>query len=198
VWYEDDYLGALTWKLPPTSVLRREPDITFFLSGGMLTSSGQAIRGADRRIRMPRFQISLPARLAEPALDIPALVLQGLIEIELEDIVLSRFGLESARGRLMWRDAAVAGAAEALLGGLYADVEAPSLGLIEGRLYDDGGPLSMEGWFRLRVTTFSAEVRLAARDGQPQVMEALQYAGEAQPDGSVILRIEGSARGPLQ
>ncbi|HRQ66588.1 MAG TPA: type II secretion system protein N [Xanthomonadaceae bacterium] len=195
VWYEDEYLGALEWTLPLGSVLRREPDLSFFLSGGAVTASGQAIRGADRRIRLPRLQVDMPARMAESALDIPALVLQGVIEIELKDVELSRFGLERARGRLMWRDAAVAGAAEALLGDLFADVEAPSLGLIEGRLYDGGGPLSMDGWFRLRVTTFDAEVRLAARDDQPQVIEALRYAGEPQPDGSVVLRVEGTARG---
>lgn len=197
VWYGEEFLGALEWQVSPISVLRRQPDVTFFLTGGMVTASGQAIRGVDRKIRLPRLQIDLPARLAEPALDLPALVLQGLIEIELEEVVLSRFGLEGARGRLMWRDAAVAGAAEALLGDLHAEVEAPSLGLIEGKLFDGGGPLSMDGWFRLRVTTFTAEVRLQARDGHPQVIEALQFAGEAQPDGSVILRIDGSARAPL-
>jgi general secretion pathway protein N len=197
VWYEDEYLGALEWTLPVGSVLRRQPDLTFFLSGGAVTASGQAIRGADGRIRLPRLQIDLPARMAEGALDIPALVLQGVIEIELEDVELSRFGLERARGRLMWRDATVSGAAEALLGDLFADVEAPSLGLIEGRLYDGGGPLSMDGWFRLRVTTFDAEVRLVARDDQPQVIEALRYAGEPQPDGSVILRVEGTTQRPL-
>lgn len=197
VWFDDEYLGALEWTLPPFSVLSRRPDVTFFLSGGNVTASGQAVRGSDRRIRIPKVQIGLPARMAEPALDMPALVMQGLIEIELEDVELSRFGLERARGRLMWRDASVAGAAEAMLGDLFADVEAPSLGLIEGRLYDGGGPLSMDGWFRLRVTTFNAEVRLEARGGQPQVLEALQFAGEPQADGSVILRVEGSAWTPL-
>jgi general secretion pathway protein N len=198
VWYDEEYLGAVDWTLPMGSVLRREPDLSFYLSGGMVTASGQAIRGRDRRLRLPRLQVDLPARLAEPALDIPALVMQGVIEIELRDVELSRFGLERARGRLMWRDASVSGAAEALLGDLYAEVEAPSLGLIEGRLYDGGGPLSLDGWFRLRVTTFQAEVRLAAREGHPQVLEALQYAGEPQPDGSVLLRVEGRARGPLE
>jgi len=34
-------------------------------------------------------------------------------------------------------------------------------------------------------------VRLAARDGDPRVLDALQYVGQPQADGSVLLKIQG-------
>jgi general secretion pathway protein N len=196
VWLREEFLGRLDWTLSPWSLLRGQPELRLRLTGGATTVSAHLVRESAGRIRLPRLHLTLPARLAEPALDIPALVLLGAVEVDLEDVELSRFGLERARGRMAWRNAAVSGAAEAHLGDLHGELEAPSLGRIDARLYDGGGPLALEGRFELRGLRYQAEARLAARDGDPRVREALRFAGEPQEDGSVLYRVEGSVIPP--
>ncbi len=196
VWVGEEFLGRLDWTLSPWSLLRGAPELKMRLSGGPATVSAHLVRASHDRLRLPRLHLTLPARFAEPALDLPALVLLGAIEIDLEDLELSRFGLERARGRLAWRNAAVSGAAEAELGDLFGELEAPALGRVDARLRDGGGPLAMEGFFELRGLVYRGEVRLAARAGDPRVAEALRYAGEPQADGSVLYRVEGTVIPP--
>ncbi|GIX33887.1 MAG: hypothetical protein KatS3mg125_1843 [Lysobacterales bacterium] len=196
VWLQDEFLGRLDWTLAPWSVLRGKPELRLRLSGGPLTLSAHLRRVGEGRLELPRLHMTLPARLAEPALDIPALVLLGAVEVDMEDIELSRFGLERARGRLAWRNASVSGAAEAHLGDLFGEFEAPSLGRVQARFHDGGGPLALSGSFELSGLHYRAEARLAARGGDPQVQEALRFAGEPQEDGSVLYRVEGSVIPP--
>ena len=90
-----------------------------------------------------------------------------------------------------WRNAAVAGAAQARLGELQAQFASAADGGIAGTLRDGGGPLEARGTFNIALGRYSAQLRLAARDGDARVADALQYVGQPQPDGSRLLLIEG-------
>lgn len=183
-------LGAVTWKVRPLALLRARLDADLGLDGSEYQGrSFVSFSGGTLRLR--DAQISMDAQRLQPAVDIPALQLRGRVELQLSEAELVGGFPRSLKGTAQWRDAAVSGEAEALLGTLTAEFQTSSDGAIIGTVQDEGGPLSLEGQFRAALTGYEADAVLMARDGNPQVIKALSYVGEVQPDGSSVLQIRG-------
>jgi hypothetical protein len=183
-------LGALDWSLHPWPLLRHSVVADLVLGSGAVGARGRVVVEADGTVRVQDAVFRLPAQLAAPVLDIPALQLHGEIEVGLDHAQLRGAGLEAAAGHVVWHAAAVSGAAQAELGELEADFTTAD-GAIVGTVRDRGGPLQLQGRFRVTAADFVAEARLAARDDNPNVREALRYIGEVQADGSSHLVIHG-------
>jgi general secretion pathway protein N len=184
-------LGAVTWRVAPQSLLSRRVDVDLTLDGEQYRGSGFVSARRELTV-ISNARISMPAQQMQPALDIPALNLRGTVDIELDRAELVNNFPRLLEGRAFWRNAAVDGAAAAELGELVAEFRTADDGALVGSVTDTGGPLAADGQFRLAFTGFEADAVLMARDGNPQVMEALRYVGEVQPDGSSILQIRGS------
>jgi general secretion pathway protein N len=183
-------LGTLDWKVHPWALTARTLDADLRLQGGEFEGNGfvSATRG---EARVANATIRMPAQRMQPALDIPALNLRGLVEITIERAELVAGFPRLLKGTAVWREASVDGAAAAQFGDLNAEFDTGADGALIGTVGDSGGPLMLDGQFRLAFTGFEAEALLAARDNNPQVLEALRYIGESQPDGSSILQIRG-------
>lgn len=181
-------LGAASWRFSPWQGL-------FGRAAGRLNVQGEqfqldaAIDASRDQVIVRELKSTLPARMLEPALDIPAFRLLGNIDVQAERVQIANGVVLAADGSLTWQDLGVTGLAEARLGGVRVDFRTEGDSVI-GQIKDLGGPLSAEGQIRLRGQFFNAEAKLAARD--PAVKEALLYVGERLPDGSSLLRIEGS------
>jgi general secretion pathway protein N len=184
-------LGALGWHLEAAPLLNREVMAHVDLSGGQVTAAGIVDRAADGTISVRDATFRIPASMAAPALDIPALQLLGTIDGKLTQAQLRGIGVDGASGSLRWNNAAVAGAAQAQLGDLEATFSSTPDGSIAGVAHDLGGPLQLNGTFKVAMGSFDVDANLVARDGNPQVVEALRYIGEAQADGSSHLVIHG-------
>ena len=184
-------LGALDWQLEAAPLLGREVIAHLRLTGADVTAAGRVERAPDGTITLRETTFRVPARMAEPALDIPALQFLGAIDGTLAEARLRGAWLEQARGTLRWNDAAVAGAAQAQLGTLEATFSSTPDGAIAGVAHDTGGPLALNGTFKVSAGSFDADAILAARDGNPQVAEALRYIGQLQPDGGSHLIVHG-------
>jgi general secretion pathway protein N len=184
-------LGALDWHLEAAPMLGLELKAQVALSGGDVVASGTIDRGADGTIQVSDAIFSLPARLAAPALDIPALQLLGDIDGKLTHARIRSMWMDSASGTLRWNKAAVAGAAQAQFGDLEATFASAPDTSIDGMVHDLGGPLQVDGTFKVTAGRFDAQAKLAARDGNPQVIEALRYIGQPQADGTSLLEIHG-------
>lgn len=184
-------LGALDWRLQAWPLLRGDKIAQFNLGGMQVTAHGLVTRTADGRLDIRDAAFELPASELEPAIGVPALHLIGRIEIHIEHLRLHEIWVEDARGSAIWRDAAVAGAAQARLSDLAASFTTPMQGSIAGELHDLGGPLAAHGMFKLALAGYDAELKLAARDDDPHVLEALQFVGQPQLDGTVLLKIQG-------
>jgi general secretion pathway protein N len=187
-------LGALEWRLQPAALLHGETVAQLSLSGADVAATGLGDRGADGQVSFRDVVVHMPARLAAPVLAIPALDLLGTIEIDVAQARLRGAWLDEASGAAYWRDAGVAGAAQARLSDLQATFVSAG-GAISGVVHDLGGPLQAQGTFTASLGRYDAQVRLAARDGDPRVTEALQFVGQPQPDGSRQLVIEGRQLG---
>jgi general secretion pathway protein N len=183
-------LGTLGWKLHPAALFSRRLDADLRLDGSEFQgASAVSHHGSVTTLREAR--LVMPAERLQPALDVPALVPRGRVEIDLVHAELFGGFPRRLDGRALWRDAAVDGAAAARFGDLLAEFATDASGALVGTVADQGGPLMLDGQFRLGFDGYEADAVLQARDGNPQVLEALQYIGEPQPDGSSILQIRG-------
>ncbi|MDR3389158.1 MAG: type II secretion system protein N [Rudaea sp.] len=184
-------LGALDWQLHAAPLLGGELLAHVDLNGGDVTAAGTVDRNVGGTISVRDATFHMPAHMAAPALDIPALDLLGEIDGKLARAQLHGAWVDDASGSLRWNHAAVSGAAQAQLGDLEATFSSAPDGSIAGVVHDLGGPLQVAGTFKVAAGSFDAEAKLAARDDNPQVMEALRYIGQAQADGTSLLIIHG-------
>ncbi len=184
-------LGELDWHLHPLPLARGVIAAQLDVRGGEVTGSGAVERESDGSLRVTGAVIRLPAALAAPALDIPMLQLLGNIDIDLAQLRVQGAWPTAARGKILWHNAAVAGAAQASLGDLQVDFASAADGGIAGSARDLGGPLQLDGTFTIAAGGYDVRAKLAARDGNPQVLDALRFIGQAQGDGTTLLLIHG-------
>jgi hypothetical protein len=185
-------LGSLEWQVAKWPLLTRRVEAQLSLSGGQVKAKGQATREPDGMLRAIGVEFSLPAPLAEPALDIPALHLQGEISGRLDEATLRAGWVDGAHGTAHWTHAGVSGQAEARFGDLLADFASQPDGSIKGTVKDDASSnLAVNGQFVVQAGEFNAQATLSARNEDLQLREALQFIGEPQPDGTSLLKIHG-------
>ncbi|HST27074.1 MAG TPA: type II secretion system protein N [Rudaea sp.] len=184
-------LGALDWWLSPLRLLRGVIAAQLDIHGGEVTGTGAVEREPDGTLQITGAVIHMPASLAAPALDIPMLQLLGQIDIDIAQLRVQGAWPTAAQGEIRWRNAAVAGAAQAPLGDLQAQFATAADGSIAGTAHDLGGPLQLDGTFTISTGGYDVRANLAARDGNAQVLDALRFIGQPQGDGSTLLLIHG-------
>ena len=188
-------IGNMSWTLSPLSLLGARVDAQVSLRGDTYNGDSAVSVHSDRSINLRDLVLTMPAQRLQPALDIPALVLRGEVEIAVAQAELRGGFPSKVQGRATWKNAAVAGSAEAQFGELITEFASTPAGGIKGTVRDSGGPLQAEGGYEASLLGYNADIVLRARDGNPQVLEALQFIGAPQPDGSAKLEIRGKLLG---
>ena len=186
-------LGEVHWTLDPWSALKLVARGQVNLAGRDLDASAQ-VDATSARVHLTQAHARMPAALLSPALDIPSLVLVGDLDLQLDALEIRAGSVQSANGTLVWRNAGVSGAAEARFSDVSVTFTSPRDGVIEGKVSDGGGSLAASGDIHIEAERFSAEVKLGVRGDDPQLAEALLYVGERLPDGSSLLRVQGTMR----
>jgi general secretion pathway protein N len=184
-------IGSVDWHLRKWPLLTGNLVALAEVKGAGGTGRAELTQHPDQTIDARDATITLPAATVEPALGVPALQLRGEIDIALAHARLRGVWVEAVEGSATWRDAAVAGAAQARLSDIRVDFSTQPDGRIVCTVRDLGGPLAASGRCEFNAGAYSAEARLSARDGDAHVLDALQYVGQPQPDGSVLLKISG-------
>jgi hypothetical protein len=184
-------LGALDWRLSPLPLARGAIAAQVDVHGGQVTGSGAVERASDGSLQVTGATIHLPASLAAPALDIPMLQLLGQLDIDIARLRVQGAWPTAAQGEIHWNNAAVTGAAQASLGDLQAQFASAADGSIAGTARDLGGPLQLDGTFTIDAGSYDVRAKLAARDGNAQVLDALRFLGQPQGDGTTLLLIHG-------
>jgi general secretion pathway protein N len=188
-------LGAVSWSISPWALLSRRLDADVSVDGPELKAAGFVSIDKPGNLQLRGMQLSLEAQRMQPALDIPALQLRGTVDFDLREVVVVQYFPTRIEGSAVWRDAAVAGAADALLGEIRSEFATQADGSIAGTVTDSGGPLQIEGGrFSAGIRGISAEATLRARNDDAAVLRALQHVGELQPDGSSRLQINGQLK----
>ena len=185
-------LGEIDWRVSKMPLLGMRVVADVRIKGADIDSSGLLERAGDGRITVRDMRFRVPATLFAPALDIPSLKLVGTVNGTLTQASLVNGLIVDASGNARWSDAGVSGQAEARFSDILAEFASKPDGSIAGTLADDGrGNLEVSGQFSVAPTAYSAEAFLSARNDDARIIEALQYIGQAQPDGSTHLVIRG-------
>jgi hypothetical protein len=184
-------IGAVTWNVHPQALLQSVLAAHVNVDGGAVSAAAEVRRTSDGVIQLSDGTFHFPASFAAPALDIPTLNLLGDIDGKLDGGRLRGVLLSDASGTMRWNRAAVSGAAQAQFGDLEAHFASAADGSIHGVAHDLGGPLQLNGTFDVSAGSFDVDAHLAARDGNPQVAEALRYIGQPDADGTSHLIIHG-------
>jgi len=187
-------LGEVDWHLPKLSLLGGKPLVDVRIKGSGVEVAGQVERLGRGIFDAHDLRFSVPASTFEPLLANQGLKLGGTVSGVLEDASLSSFSLQQAKGNARWSGVVVTSAdGELRTADLLADFDTLPGGGVGGTLKDDGGGnLAIDGRFSLRVPMFEVQATLRARNGDEQTLAFLRGIGEPQPDGSTIVRAQGS------
>ncbi len=183
-------VGTVRWTLSRLSLVGR-PDLHLAVNGPLLRGRAQLSRHGDMllgedvhaTLDVARLPVSFgPDHLlprGEMVLDLPRLVIRDDWPSEL-------------RGHLDWRGAALAdGARTIALGDLHAELRERAGALLQARLSDGGGPLSLSGTAQASTLGWRLDADLKPRGGDPALRRVLAQLGAPDADGSLHLRRYG-------
>lgn len=189
-------LGALEWELHPAALLHGVAHADFAISGDSIKAHGVLWRHLDGSLVLRGVDIDLPAQALQPVLDTPALNLHGDIDASIHEAVLHNAWFVALDADARWSDAALSGSAQLLLGDVVASFSLADNGHVIGNIEDDGnGPMLVDGRFEAQLGAYTLVVHLRARHPDDlATQEALQYVGQRQPDGSVVLKVTGTTK----
>lgn len=185
-------LGELNWRVDKAPLLRGQLVADLHIKGADIEATGIVTRvgPGDYATRDLRFRV--PAKLAQPAFDVPALTLLGTITGVVTQAQWNNGRLLGAVGNARWSDVGVTGQVEARFADILSEFSSKPDGSIGGIVHDSGqGNLEVNGVYDIRGNLFTAEAKLAARNGDPATQEMLRYVGQPEPDGSSHYQLSG-------
>src|SRR5688500_15786852 len=183
-------IGALDWHVRKSPLLSRRAIAQLKLGGAGIDAQARVDAARDV-VRLEGLTLALPAAMLGPALDIPALVFEGRVVLDVPEAEIVGGYLRSARGSATWKDIGVQGAAVARMPGIRAEFAPAADGSIVATIRDLGGALAIDGRVTIRDGKFDSETRLSLREPAPQLGEMLKFIGERTPDGASLLRVQG-------
>lgn len=134
-----------------------------------------------------------PAQLATPVIHSPGILPTGEVAGTISDMQWRDHWPKQLQGKLDWRKAGISAAKQAAFGDIEVTYGAESDSSIIGSMNDSGADaLKVEGTFKLTPDTYSIEMILSARNGDAQAVDAVHRVGTLQPDGSSLLKKQGS------
>jgi len=189
-------IGPVNWRLHPLALVEQRVQVDLDLQGDVYAGKGFVDVGRDQVIRLRDVSLRLPAEHLAGLIDTPALQLLGYLQVGIETAELNHLFPTALRGQVVWKDAAVMGAAQAEFGEVRMDFERGADGRVVGEVHDGGGPLQIEqGQFSADLSGLQAKARLRARDGNAEVQQALAYIGQPQADGSSLFELQAKLIG---
>lgn len=184
-------LGEIEWHTQKLPLLRGELVTDIRVQGAGVGVAGTLSRRRGS-LSAHNLRFGFPAAMLEPALGIEGLNFLGNINGVIDTATLANAKVEGVAGSARWSDAGVTGVAEARFSDLLAQFASQADGSVTGSVRDDGsGNLAVDGHFDIRLASFDAQARLAARNDDQQVAQMLRHVGQMQADGSSMLVVHG-------
>lgn len=184
-------LSRFTWQFKPLALFTGRAAFAIAFDGEGRKGSANVGMKYDGSITADAIIAQLPIAELAPLFGVPVM-LNGMVDVNLEALVVTEGKIVRAQGQINWRDAAVTSPITQSLGSYNAQLSTEDAG-IKAQLRDEGGPLQMDGVLRLindGSYHFNANINL--RDQQQTVLkQALQAVGRQQPDGRMLLEYSG-------
>lgn len=183
------HLGALEWRLLPSSLLRLSPALE--LRGEWGGQRGHLIaQQRGRSIRLRDVDLQLAAGLLRQVVPVE---LAGRISVQLDELVLGPEHIERARGRVVWQGGAWnSSTGRHALGSYAATLSSPADGRVDAVITTLSGSVTTEG--RLSVVDQRYDVDLlidGAGVADPELAQALSLIASPAENG-YRLRLDGA------
>jgi len=181
----------LKWSFNPFSVFKGS--VAFDISFNGDGRSAEATLGlrSDGAVVFNDLRAKLPVADIDQHLGLDGVELSGLVELQLQELVVMGNTLLSAEGDVFWRQAGVDAPVAQVLGD-YSAVLTTDDGGVKARVKDDGGPLELEGLALLNDGGYSLNVTASVRDTEEKMLQqGLNMMGTRQADGRYALQFSG-------
>ena len=186
------------WTLRPWVLLLGEVGLSWRFRnsdtpGSKAGSFGQGVTslGLDGSVDFSSLEAQIPASWVASMVMMQALRPSGTVNLNLQDVEWNAQGLESAKGRVVWRGAGLNLLKPISLGDLTLTLETRD-DEVKGVIADSGGPLSIEGLITLAEDgRYQFNGAFAARNDK-DLANALRSIGRPGPDGKVKINYSGN------
>ncbi len=186
-------LEKFHWQLNPWALLfgRLGADLEFAYRDEPAALS--VSRGFGGRWHFSDVALRMPARALESWLRLPAAELSGVLDVQLDKLVIDQGRITTAQGVMAWNNAAVVKPVTADLGGFTVTLDNADEG-IKGVLKDQGGAVQADGVLNLKPDgNYDFTGTLVSGDPrQPAIAQGVQLFGQPGGDGRVKLSIQGA------
>ncbi len=189
--YHNQRFSRLTWQFQPLALFKAQPTLTITFAGDGRTGTADVGLRPDGTIVIEEAKAQLPMAELSQQLGIPV-SLGGVVDVAMDKITINNSVVQSAEGKLQWRDASMTTPVLQKLGAFNIQVTTEDAG-IKALINDAGGPLQLEGTARLiNDGSYQFSAKAAVRDAQQTLLQqALQAAGRPESDGRILIEYHG-------
>jgi len=179
--------GKLQWRLHVLPLIEKEIVADVLWRYEQLNAKGQVARGSSGEISVRNINAQFPADRLSLAIRSPSYQLAGMMQVNIDKLVVKGTVLQQLHGNALWKSAEVSSAAKIPLGEIHAEFSSLSEGNVTGVINELSGPMKIDGTFQLQSGKIEAAARLAPKNKDPQLMENLRHFAQPQTDGSFLL-----------
>lgn len=189
----DQRVDSLSWELQPWSLLIGRIQVRIEFRYGDSYGVAQVARGLTGKIYAKNIEARIDLQRMRWLARVLPLGMEGVLLVNLNELVLDRRSIVSAEGLLAWDGAVVTVPQRTEFGNLRVAVTNENDG-VKATLSDGGGPLQADGLFNLaRDGNYKFTGVFAARDqNQRMLTQGLQMLGQSSPDGKATIAANGA------
>lgn len=186
-------LRNVEWDLNPTELVLGQLSTNLAFTDRKSHGEMKVTRSFLGTVRVKDVRMNVDVMDLLNTLKIPALKLDGVMNVDVDRIVVSDKQLQQIDGKIVWNDAGMRFPQKQKLGDLTAQIETTDKG-IRAVLKDAGGPLELNGEFVLQANgTYTFNGQMMAREGvNSNLGRTLLMAGRLMPDNKVVVNTSGN------
>lgn len=184
------HLGVSRWSFSPLSLLTLAPRVEINSHWGRQTLKAELTLHSSHHIELRQLELLLDAAILQQYLPVS---LVGDIAMQFEEITVREQYLESAVGRIAWREGGwLSPQGRRQLGSYALDVQPAASGGVVGEVISLAGDLQANGPVALNQSNYSIDVLLSGPGlDDPLLRQALQLV--AIPEGDTYrVKLQGS------
>ena len=189
--YQNQRVSRLTWQFRPLTLFKAQPTFTITFNGEGRTGTANVGIRPDGTLVIEEANAQLPMAELSQQLGIP-ISLGGAVNVAMDKITINNNFVQSAEGKLQWRDASMTASILQKLGNFNVQISTEDAG-IKALINDESGPLQLDGTARLiNDGSYQFSAKAAVRDAQQTLLQqVLRAAGRQEPDGRTLIEYHG-------
>ena len=183
-------IGALEWELSPWPFFtgRIGGDVALHLTDGLLRADTLLAGNGDATLKTLEGRLSLTE--LQPFFPMLPITLGGVLDINVEKLMILAGGVPESRGVAVWRNAEMLAPQQHRLGDLKLTLSPGKNGGTLVEVSDNGGPLQVDGNVVIDAKQrYKIDLRLGSVE--KELSQFLSVLGKRDSKGRVAVKLEG-------